>query len=90
MNRFIAVAKPAFSIHFGEDADLHRVRKFAKDLFLAIRETGTDLGTVENMNTATEEVFIEVAATRHMGRVRKIIEDELRKHDFGDVTVARR
>ena len=57
------MATPAFSIHFGEDADLH--------------------------HTASDEVFIAVAATRHMGSV-KTIEAALCKHEFGDVTVARR
>jgi hypothetical protein len=68
------MAQRVYIVRFALDPSIevgHRVRNFAEDVFRALRDEG--LGTVPNMDTAQTEVRIEVAATRHLGRVRDAI-----------------
>ena len=87
--RFV-MSKPTYSIYFGDAVSpevIDRIRNLAEDIFRALRDDG--LGTVENMDTAINEVIVTVSATRHVGDVLKIIRSLLGRHHFDNATVRR-
>jgi hypothetical protein len=66
---------------------VHGVRNFAEDLDRSLHNER--LGTVPNMDEATTEVYVDIAATRHAGRVFTEIKPLLRHHQFDDALVLR-
>lgn len=75
------VAKPVYVVRFSEPDPMKavdRVRNFAEDVCRSLCDEG--LGSVPNMDTAIDEVRIEVASKRHVGRVEQIIGRHLRHH----------
>ena len=67
---------------------ISRIRNFAEDLYRDLHAAG--LGDVPNEGTATDEVNVDVSATRHLSRVLKAITLQLRKHNLeGDTVVSR-
>jgi hypothetical protein len=79
------MSKPAYIIRFPSSPStelVHRVQNWAEDVFLALRDES--LGAVPNMDTATTEVRIEVAASRHLGRVLQILRLHLARHNLAE------
>jgi hypothetical protein len=84
------MAKPAYIVRFFEPKPLeavNRVRNFAEDVFRSLHAEG--LGSVPNMDAAIDEVRIEVASTRDLGRVGQIIRRHLRHHKLAAARVER-
>lgn len=81
---------PMYVVRFSEpntEETLHRVRNFAEDVFRSLRDDG--LGTVPNMDTAVNEVHVEVRLKRQAGRVGQILRRHLRDHRFSAATIER-
>jgi hypothetical protein len=84
------VSKPAYIIRIDSvpAISVHQVRNFAEDVSRALRDE--PLGNVLNMDTATSEVRVEVAATRHSSRVLRVVRLQLARHHFVEHAVVSR
>ena len=78
------------SINFpsGDLGYVHRVRNFAEDLYRQIQLTG--LGTVQDIDRATDLVLVEIHHSRDLGTVRGILKKEIQRHHYGPDAVVQR
>jgi hypothetical protein len=59
------------AVQFMEPVDIHRARNFAEAVDRELRRTG--IGTAVNPDTMTSVFWVQAAASRHVGEVKRII-----------------
>ena len=85
------MSRRGYVVRFGSSPTIEmvsRIRDFAEDLFVALRDDA--LGSVPDMDTAINEVHVDVPSSRNLGRVGNESRRLLRRHNFPGAVVSKR